>query len=60
MKYAENHMTTTRIRPQGWQLERIREGLADAKAGQLVPHEEVEKWLDSWGTDHELTPPACE
>jgi predicted transcriptional regulator len=26
------------------------EGLADADAGRLVPHEEVAAWLETWGT----------
>jgi predicted transcriptional regulator len=25
------------------------EGLADAAAGRLIPHEEVGAWLDTWG-----------
>ena len=47
------------VKTQEWQLQRIREGLASVKAGRVVPHEEVEKWLDSWGADHELPPPKC-
>ncbi len=42
------------------QMAAIERGLADIKAGRIVPHEEVEEWLDSWGTDHELPPPKCE
>ena len=34
---------------QEQQLEKIREGLADAAAGRVVSHEEVARWLDSWG-----------
>jgi predicted transcriptional regulator len=30
----------------------LREGEADADAGRVVPHEEVAKWLDTWGTPH--------
>lgn len=41
------------------QLERIREGLADAAAGRVVPHEEVARWLESWGTEDEQPPPRC-
>ncbi|AWK87394.1 CopG family transcriptional regulator [Azospirillum thermophilum] len=36
----------------------VREGLADADAGQVVPYEKVRRWLLSWGTDRELPPPA--
>ena len=44
---------------QEHQLERIREGLADAAAGRVVPHDEVARWLESWGTEDELPPPKC-
>jgi predicted transcriptional regulator len=42
---------------QEHQLEQIREGLADAAAGRVVPHDEVARWLASWGTENELPPP---
>jgi predicted transcriptional regulator len=48
------------VHSQEWQLQRIREGIADAKAGRVIPHEKVDAWLKSWGTDHELPPPKCE
>jgi RHH-type transcriptional regulator, rel operon repressor / antitoxin RelB len=41
------------------QLERIREGLADAEAGRVASHGEVARWLDSWGSEDELPPPKC-
>jgi RHH-type rel operon transcriptional repressor/antitoxin RelB len=44
---------------QEHQLAKIREGLADAEAGRLVSHEEIARWLDSWGTANELPPPKC-
>jgi predicted transcriptional regulator len=44
---------------QEHQREKIREGLADAEAGRVVSHEEVARWLDSWGTEDELPPPKC-
>ena len=35
------------------------EGLAQAEAGRLIPHEEVAAWLDTWGTpDFEPAPAA--
>ncbi len=37
----------------------ILEGLADVDAGRVIPHEEVERWLASWGTENELPPPQC-
>ena len=30
---------------------------ADAAAGRVVPHEDVARWLASWGTPHETPPP---
>ncbi|ATQ45086.1 antitoxin [Caulobacter mirabilis] len=30
---------------------------ADAAAGRVVPHEEVAKWLASWGTPNETPLP---
>ncbi len=37
----------------------ILEGIADADAGRLIPHEDVKAWLESWGSDDELPPPQC-
>ena len=37
----------------------ILEGIADADAGRLIPHEEVKAWALSLGTDNELPPPKC-
>lgn len=43
---------------QRWQLEGIREAIAEADSGTPgVPHDRVAEWLDSWGTDEELRPP---
>ena len=41
-------------------LQAIREGIHDLDAGRAVSNEKVEAWLDSWGADNELPPPACE
>ena len=35
----------------------IAEAEADVAADRLVPHEEVVKWLQSWGTPDELPCP---
>jgi predicted transcriptional regulator len=35
----------------------IAEAEADIKAGRFVPHEEVVKWLKSWGRPDELPCP---
>ena len=34
------------------------EAEADADAGRVVPHEEVARWLATWGTPEEAPPPA--
>ena len=44
---------------QEQQLEKVREGLADAAAGRVVSHQAVARWLDSWGDKDELPPPKC-
>lgn len=31
---------------------------ADVAAGRVIPHEDVVKWLESWGTPNEAPPPA--
>lgn len=33
------------------------EGRADIAAGRVVDGDEVLRWIDSWGTDHELEAP---
>ena len=40
-------------------IEAVEEGIADIKAGRVVPYEDVRRWLLSWGTDNELPPPEC-
>ena len=41
-----------------WQVTHIKAALAeDDSGGPAVPHEEVVRWMDSWGTDHELPRP---
>jgi antitoxin component of MazEF toxin-antitoxin module len=40
-----------------WKLAEIRAGLAEADAGETVPHEKVVSWLRSWGTANELPQP---
>ena len=32
---------------------------ADANPDAWVPHEDVCKWVESWGTEHELPAPQC-
>jgi predicted transcriptional regulator len=35
----------------------LEEGLADVRAGRVVDGDQVMRWLESWGTEHELPPP---
>src|SRR3954451_14021691 len=43
-----------------WQIAEIRKGLEEARSGAPgVPHEEVEKWVRSWDSDHELPQPKA-
>jgi len=44
---------------QGEFLAHVDEGIADAKAGRVVPYERVRRWLLSWGSGKELSPPKC-
>jgi predicted transcriptional regulator len=42
------------------QVARIKEALAEAKSGAPgVPHADVVKWMESWGTEHELPRPTA-
>jgi predicted transcriptional regulator len=40
-------------------LAAVERGLIDADQGRTVSHEDVRRWLLSWGTEHELPPPEC-
>jgi predicted transcriptional regulator len=40
-----------------WQLAAIREGVDAADAGQVVEHDRVTAWVESWGTDSEKEKP---
>lgn len=41
----------------GWQIEAAREGIDEVGRGEVVPHAEVEDWVESWGTGRELPRP---
>jgi len=45
---------------QSWQLAAIRQGLDEADAGKLIPHEDVVAWVESWGKEDERPMPKCE
>ena len=40
-----------------WQVAGIKKALASVERGDLVPHDEVKKWVASWGTAEELPRP---
>jgi predicted transcriptional regulator len=40
-----------------WEAERIAEARAELDAGLYVDADEIDAWIDSMGTDHELPPP---
>jgi len=42
-----------------WEAERIAEADADIAAGRLIDAAEVDAWIDSIGTDHELPRPRA-
>jgi predicted transcriptional regulator len=49
------------VERNGWQVARIKAALHDALSGRPgVPHKEVQTWMDSWYTDHELPRPTPE
>jgi len=41
------------------QLARIDQGIRDADAGRVIPHEKVKRYLQSWGRKRKLPPPVC-
>jgi predicted transcriptional regulator len=43
--------------PDSWEHKHIRAGMAELEAGQGVSNERVMEWLDSWGTENELSAP---
>jgi predicted transcriptional regulator len=45
------------LEAQQWQIERISAGLAQAHAGDVVDHDTVAGWIDSWGDDVEKPQP---
>ena len=44
---------------QEWQIAAIEEGIQAAERGDLIPHEDVQTWAESLGTDHELPLPRA-
>lgn len=46
-----------RQRRLAWEAERIAEARAELDAGLYVDADEIDAWIDSIGTNHELPPP---
>jgi predicted transcriptional regulator len=44
---------------QEWHLATIEEGIRDADAGRVAPHDDVTAWVRSWGKPDELPTPEC-
>ena len=56
--YLASQAISSYVERNAWQVARIKAALEEAKSGAPgVPHEEVVKWMESWGTDHELPRP---
>ena len=47
------------VEEQETRLAKIDQGIRDADAGRLVPHDEVKRYLQSWGSKRKLPPPQC-
>ncbi len=40
-----------------WQIAGIKKALASVDRGDVIPHEDVKRWVESWGTAQELPRP---
>jgi hypothetical protein len=54
---ARSETEAERQRRLAWEAEMIAEADADIAAGFYVDSDEMDVWIDSIGTDHELPPP---
>ena len=61
MSYFVSHVLEQVIEQEEWQIGEIkrRVELADKRGSKVIPHEEIEEWLKSWGTKKERKPPKC-
>ena len=48
-----------RQRRLAWEAEMIAEADADIEAGRMIDEAEIDAWIDSLGTEHELPPPRA-
>lgn len=60
---SKSYLVTTAINgfieANEWQMRAIEKAIKSADEGRFVDHEDVMKWVDSWGTVKELEPPKC-
>jgi predicted transcriptional regulator len=47
------------VEEQETRLAKLDQGIRDADAGRVVPHDEVKRYLRSWGSKRKLPPPQC-
>ena len=56
--YLASEAIAAYVERNAWQVARIKEALEEARSGAPgVPHEDVERWVGSWGGDGELPRP---
>src|SRR5579863_669327 len=56
--YLASEAIESYVNLNAWQVAHIKAALAEDEAGGPgVPHEEVVRWMESWGTDNELPRP---
>src|ERR1700731_2966884 len=56
--YLASEAIESYVNLNAWQVAHIKAALMEDETGEPgVPHEEVVRWMDSWGTDHELPRP---
>jgi RHH-type rel operon transcriptional repressor/antitoxin RelB len=41
-----------------WQVARTKQAIASLDAGKGIPHDEVKRWIASWGSAHEKPLPT--
>lgn len=58
--YLASEAITSYVDRNAWQIDEIKKGLDEARSGTPgVPHEQVEEWVRSWGTQNELPRPTA-
>lgn len=56
--YLASEAIESYVNLNAWQVAQIKAALAEDEEGMPgIPHEEVMRWMKSWGTDHELPRP---